>query len=520
MKIKSKRNGKTVINVSIVMSILLVFVLSFVSVGYAIYGQRLNVRGTAIVKTQGKIAITNVELTSSKNVPDSVNPTHTDNSIDFDLTFEKDSLANEPDYQAIYSITITNNTFYDFNYNAINYSPTVYDSDGNEVDPSFLTVTVDGIEAGDKILAGEEVTFSVIFDFNPDTDGLYTTDGEGTINVEEQPHGNLLGSIPDNQTLNLKESLGNDIESMTVTVINTYESSRSFTINIGDTSHFRITDSSGNNLGSLNISGGTTQTYTFYIKRVNNAVYATDSYTTGIYLSYAQNSYVTCGNVTILVDEQQIVDTTPPIISNVSVSINNATSSDTTTNSVGSVTVTWDGNDAESGVKKYYIIATSNGVSNTYQTSDATRSMTITGLSDGTYVFKVYGENNHGYKASDNDINNATTSSGYCSSSTSANYDWHYTVRLTGQYMQALTSTAVNRGYDYSTTLRANANEGLYSYTLPNTISVTMNGNTISTGNTAEHYTYTNSSGAFTAYGATGDITITANATRSIGGCG
>ena len=155
MKIKSKRNGKTVINVSIVMSILLVFVLSFVSVGYAIYGQRLNVRGTAIVKTQGKIAITNVELTSSKNVPDSVNPTHTDNSIDFDLTFEKDTLANEPDYQAIYSITITNNTFYDFNYNAINYSPTVYDSDGNEVDPSFLTVTVDGIEAGDKILAGE-----------------------------------------------------------------------------------------------------------------------------------------------------------------------------------------------------------------------------------------------------------------------------------------------------------------------------------------------------------------------------
>ena len=46
-----------------------------------------------------------------------------------------------------------------------------------------------------------------------------------------------------------------------------------------------------------------------------------------------------------------------------------------------------------------------------------------------------------------------------------------------------------------------------------------MGGTTISTGTTAEHYTYSNTSGAFTAYGVTGNIAITANATRSNAGC-
>ena len=87
--------------------------------------------------------------------------------------------------------------------------------------------------------------------------------------------------------------------------------------------------------------------------------------------------------------------------------------------------------------------------------------------------------------------------------------------------MQALTVTAVNRGYNYQVTLRANANTNQYNYTLPNTITVRMNGTTLSTGTSAGQYTYSNSSGAVVVYGVTGDIAITANATRSYaGGCG
>ena len=519
---KKKSNDKIAINVNIVMSILLVVVLSFISVGYAIYNQKLDTNIAANVKTQGTIAITNVELISSINVPDGVNPTFTDNSIDFDLSFQKDPDSTQTTYQAVYKVTITNNTFYDFDFNLINYQPTIYDSNNQAVDPSYLTVTYPDINPGDKIPAGEEKTFNVVFDFNPPNDDTYTMEGDLETDLEENPHGSLLGSIPNNLTLDLRESLGNDIDSFTVTVINSYQSSRTFTINSADSSHFRITNASGNDYGSVTIEGGSTQTYTVYIKRVNDAVFASDSFTNGIYLSYSENSYVDCGNLTILVDEDEIEDTTPPVISNVTVTQNNATSDNTSNNSVGSVTITWDGDDPESGVKKYYVIATVNNNSTTYETTNNTKTITIDGLSDGTYTFKVYGENNHGYKASTADINNASTSEGYCSSSTSSNLDWHYTVTQTGNYMQALSVTEVNRGYNYEVTLRTNANTNQYTYTLPNTITVRMNGTTLSTGTTAGHYTYSNSSGVVVVYGVTGDIAITANATRNNagGGCG
>lgn len=517
---KKKSNDKRAININIVMSILLVVVLSFISVGYAIYNQRLDVNGTAKVQPQGTIAITNVELVSSINVPEGVNPTFTDNSIDFDLTFQKQAGSTQNNYQAVYSVTITNETFYDFDFN-INFEPTVYNSNNQPVDPQYLSVTYNGISLGDQIPAGDEVTFDVVFNFNPPNDDTYTLSGDLETDLTEEPHGSLLGSIPSNLILDLRESLGNDIDSFTLTVINSYQSARTFTINSADSSHFRITNSSGNDYGSVTIAGGDTQTYTVYVKRVNNAVFASDTFTNGIYLSYPENSYVDCGSLTILVDEDEIEDTTPPVISNVTVTQNNATSDNTSNNSVGSVTVTWNGDDPESGVKKYYVVATVNNNSTTYETTNNTQSITIDNLVDGTYVFKVYGENNHGYKASDTDINNATTSQGYCSASTSSNLDWHYTVTQSGNYMQALTVTAVNRGYNYQVTLRANANTNQYNYTLPNTITVRMNGTTLSTGTSSGQYTYSNSSGAVVVYGVTGDIAITANATRSnAGGCG
>ena len=88
-KTKKVENDKRAIKINITVSILLVVILSFISVGYALYGQRLGISGTATFKPQGKIAITNVELISSKNVRDGSIPAFTDESVDFNLTFEK-----------------------------------------------------------------------------------------------------------------------------------------------------------------------------------------------------------------------------------------------------------------------------------------------------------------------------------------------------------------------------------------------------------------------------------------------
>ena len=48
--------------INIGVSILLIVTLSFISVGYALYGQILNLHGTVTLHPQGKIAITDVTL--------------------------------------------------------------------------------------------------------------------------------------------------------------------------------------------------------------------------------------------------------------------------------------------------------------------------------------------------------------------------------------------------------------------------------------------------------------------------
>ncbi|MEE3342824.1 MAG: fibronectin type III domain-containing protein [Bacilli bacterium] len=519
-KMAMKENDKKTITINIAVSILLVVVLSFISVGYALYGQILNIGGRTTFNPQGKIAIKNVELLSSKNVKDGSIPAFTDDSVDFNLTFEKPEGSTENDYQAVYRISIENGTFYNYEFNLANFQPVITNSSGINVDPSYLTFELNGINIGDNIPASETVTFTLTMNFNPIEDDTYSVDGnlETDDVLEEQPHGSLLGSIPDNATGDLRESLGNDSAEFTVTVINSYQSARTFNLNIGDTAHFKLTNSSGNPLQSFTIEGGTTNTYTFYVRRVDNAVYTSSSLTTNITLSYNDVSNINCGGVTLLVDEQELEDTTPPLISNVTVTQNNATSDNTSNNNVGSVTVSWTGSDPESGVKKYYIVV-DNGTAYEQNVSSGT-SYTVTGLADGSHTFKVYGENNDGYKASDDDIANGNTD--YCAS-TSSSFIWHYTVSLStsSQYMQALTDTKVNRGYNYTTTLKANANTNNYTYTLPNTITVSMGGSNISTGTTTGRYQYTNSSGALTVYGVTGNISITARATRSNtgGGC-
>ena len=519
--IKEKINDKKTIKINIAVSILLVVVLSFISLGYALYGQTLNARGSYTFGLQGKIAITDVTLTSSKNVRSDSIPEFTDDSVDFNLTFEKSEGSTEPDYQAVYSITIDNDTFYNYDFNLAEFQPIITNSSGANVDPSYLSYSLVGINLGDSIPSGESVTFTLTLDFTPETDDTYSVDGNIDTNLEEEPHGSVLGSIPDGATGDLRESMGNDLAEFSITVINSYQSSRTFTLNIGDTSHFKLVNSDGSDLGNFTIDSGTTNTYIFYVKRIDGAIFTTSSLTTNISLSYNDVSNINCGGITLLVDEQELVDTTPPLISNVNVSQNNAISEDTTNNNVGSLTVSWNGSDAESGVKKYYIVLKNESTGNetTYQQDiSGGTSYTVSGLADGNYSFKVYGENNDNYKASASDIENGNID--YCASSSSTSYTWHYTVALSSssQYMQALSNTKVNRGFNYTTTLKANDNTNSYNYTLPSSITVSMGDTNLSTGTSAGRYQYTSSSGALTVYGVTDNISITAKATRSNAG--
>ena len=163
---------------NIIMSILLVAILSFISIGYAIFSQSLGFSGNTALTAQGEIEITDVTLVSSVNVKPGSVPAYTSTSVDFNLTFEKPAGATQDNYQAVYSISIANNTFYRHEFSLGNFQPIITNSQGIDVDPSYLTITLDGIELGDMIPAGETVTFTLTFDFDPPEDDTYSVGGE------------------------------------------------------------------------------------------------------------------------------------------------------------------------------------------------------------------------------------------------------------------------------------------------------------------------------------------------------
>lgn len=524
-KVKEKLNDKKTIKINIAMSILLIVVLSFISLGYALYGQTLNMSGTSTLGLQGKIAITDVTLTSSKNVRSGSIPTFTDDSVDFNLTFEKAEGSTETDYQAVYSITIDNDTFYDYDFNLATFQPEITNSSSVVVDPSWLTYELEGINLGDSIPAGESVTFTLILNFNPQEDDTYSVDGNLDTNNEEQPHGSVIGAIDDNLTIDLRESENHNLEAITVSVINSFQTPRTITFGITDSSHFELVDSSGNPLGSYTINGGVTEDYTIYVKRVADAVFSQEYFDTNITLSYNDVVNSNCGAVTIRVDEQEIIDSTPPQISNLSVTINDATS-DSTTGAVGSVTLNWTGTEAESAVKKYYVLVYK-GTSTTptvYETTDNNPQYTITGLADDSYYFKVYGENTQDIKPTDDQISSCNDS--YCSKTTTTQYKWHFTISLTSDStnIDSISPTAVNRGKNATVTLTPGTSSdggcggGTTSYyTISNNITVKMNGNTMSTGTGAGQYQFSvapsgNKAGTLRLYGITGDVTVKATA--------
>ena len=526
---KKEKNDKKTIKINIAMSMLFIVVLSFISLGYALYGQVLNVSGSSTLGMQGEIAITDVSLISSKNVRAGSVPSYTKDSIDFNLTFEKAEGSTETDYQAVYSITIDNGTFYDYDFNLATFQPVITNSTtGENVDQSRLSYTLGGITLGDPIPKGETVTFTITMDFNPPDDGTYGVEGNMGTELEEQPHGSVLGAIPDNSTADLRESENNNLVPITVTVINSYQSPRTFTLGISDSSHFELVDSNGNALSGITIQGGETVPYTIYVKRVDNAVFSQEYFTTNIYLSYAEVSNSNCGNITIRVDEQVVVDTTPPEISNLTVTINDATSETTTDNNVGSLTLNWRGIEAETAVKKYYIVIYKDGtqlgeVRNTETlnpSNPTTPQATFTGLADGNYSFKVYGENTKDIAPEPSQISECNDN--YCSQTTSTQYKWHYTISLTDSPNVSISPTAVNRGKNVQVTLTPGTYQSsggtcggttTETYTLANTVTVTMGGNTISTGNGAGQYTYSrtttgNKTGTLNLYGVTGNVTV------------
>ena len=194
---------------------------------------------------------------------------------------------------------------------------------------------------------------------------------------------------------------------------------------------------------------------------------------------------------------------------------------------MGSLTLNWRGIEAETAVKKYYIVIYKDGTqlgevrnTETLNPSNPTKPQaTFTGLADGNYSFKVYGENTQDIAPDPTQISSCNNN--YCSQTTSTQYEWHYTISLTESQNVSISPTAVNRGKNVQVTITPGtyttdngcAGTTTNTYTLSDTITVKMNETEISQGTGAGQYEYTrtttgNKTGTLNLYGVTGNITV------------
>ena len=476
---------------SLIVSIITVSIFLIMTVGYAAYGAHMNITGSTTFKANGEIAITNAVLASYSNLTNPQDPVFDKESITFDVTFNVENNSDlDKEYQAVYDITISNTTFFDYEFASAVFTPSVETLNNQNL---RVTYDVTGIGIGEIIPSLTTKTFSLILNMYPQDTGEYNVGGESGVVVEQeqtQPTGNLLASLPGNSQVNLRNGTIRDY--VTVTVINSFDTAQGFNFSINN-SNFKLVDSNGNNLGNITIPANTTQTYNVYIQQSNNLTFATD-YQTANLLFHKSGSNVNLGSVKILVDKDTtLLDSEAPLISNVNA---------TYVADKGKVNLTWSATDVNN--ISYFIVesykSSDDSLVDTYNTPDSSRNYQVTGLDDGSYYFKVYGvdskRNNGKTQAT-----TCTTSEGYCSRSTSSSYQWVFTVT----YSVGDNATK-NSGPDtvvVNESLTATFSASGFMANL-NTPTVTMGGVTLTSGQNG--YRYNN--GTVTIDHVTGNVTI------------
>ncbi|NLC48181.1 MAG: hypothetical protein GX758_02355 [Tenericutes bacterium] len=488
-KRKLNNNFKNVIDILKKNILLAIFiaVTCFMTVGYAAYQQILSFSGSLTFKKHNIIEITDVTLLSSSNVDSSLSPEYNKTSVDFDVDF----YGNDTIYEIVYSVELKNETANDYVYSEVDFQSVVSTTNGTGT--ATLTEMVTGIDNGDVILAGttKVITITLSISTNDQT-STYNVISTANIILNKNVTGSLLASVsPNSGNLQLPSTQ----TSFTVSIINTYNISRKFTLSLANT-NFYIAGNS-----TFTIAANTTKDYTIIVKPNSEAIFLTNSESSSLILSANGLSNINVGSLTFAVDIYVEPDTSIPEIGPVTLVINNTS---------GQFQVNWSRLDTGgSSITNYAVLLynSSDALISTKNTNSDVTTYTFTGIAAGTYYAKVYGEDEAGNTGASY-VSTATTSSIYCRRSTSYAMQWTFTVTNVLSNLKSNGATTAALGSTYTATLSASS----VLYSLPSTITVKMGGVTLVSGT---GYTYSSSTGAVSIPNVNGNIEITATGTSS-----
>ncbi len=486
-----------------IVGFLVVLIIIFMSTGFALYNQNLSFSGDLTLKKQGKLEIVSATiLTSECNNLSS----YTEPSVDeLNLTFNVS--GSSENYEAVYLVEVKNDTVYDYVFTGFPFN-----INSDTTDASISTVISDSstgneVNSGEILSPGESKIFKVKISVNS-TNLENVIEISGNANYSFDNSGNIIASI-DPKTGNIQGE--NTIACFTVSVINTYAYDRKFNLRSSNDGVVLV-NNSGRSLGTFSVPANSTQEYEMCTMASVNSSFLSYETTTIITLSSPGINSVNVGELTLAVDKDIIAsDKEIPEVGNVKISI---PENDTVE---GDAVISWDRIDSDgSSITNYYIILynSDTGESNTYQTKSALTTYSLSNMSEGNYYAKVYGVDEAG-NIGESYCDSATTDNGYCSMSSTTSLKWKYTITYSLSNLKhddvTTTTTTAMVNHSFTTTLQLNTTSSYYS--LPSSVTISMNDTTLSSDS---DYTYNSSTGVIVINKITGDVTIRAYAA---GGC-
>ena len=441
---------------TIIIDILFVLAIVLMTVGFAAYGQMVHIGGTATIMGNGIFYISSVETISLSNAKE--NLTFTNNNVDFNLEFT--TASGQSDYSAVFDITLTNDSVFDYTFSTPEYSHIINrQSNGNPIDISYLHYEITGINTGDIIEAKTKATFRITFTFtNPLSDEQYDTfiiDGDFKPTVTENKIARLYADVNHNEAQSLRDP--NTTAAYTIKVGNTHSTPQTFRLSL-NSNKFDIKDENMNTPVEYTVGANETETtFTFYLVKKSGVNHYTNTERVTVLVDTEGQNQFSAGVISVLVDQNNFYkDENAPLISNVTVTKNDSTA--------GSVTISWNGRDLETSSPTGYTIITYKvgdgkiGEVTTTESETTAMSKTITVPSNGTYYFTVIGTDAAGNTATSTEINEASTSEGHASKSNDKLLEWKFTISFTLPNCTSKANETVTWGSDYTTSFTPESN--------------------------------------------------------------
>ena len=164
------------------------------TVGYALYGETLNLNGDVTLQRVGRIEITSASIVRNEcnNLTSYNEPTYDGMHIEFRINSRSTS------FSATYLITVTNNSNIAYTYTGfpVNAAIEGYDYVTNVTSTVTYADSGEELQTGEVIDSGESITIKLKLDFSLDQGGRdFTVVVNGTISASQDNSGSLISSI-------------------------------------------------------------------------------------------------------------------------------------------------------------------------------------------------------------------------------------------------------------------------------------------------------------------------------------